>query len=88
MMIAKIACLAPIKRTKIFAMLFATPVTSTNLPNIVPRRFPIKKDGKIVGAIGKIMFQDVDEFKRIANKIISMESKLKYYQEEFKVSVK
>lgn len=52
--------------------------------DVIASRVPIKKDGKTVGAIGKIVFQDVHEFKRIANRVKNMESKLKYYQEEMK----
>lgn len=52
--------------------------------NVIATRIPILKEGKIVGAIGKIMFHDVDELKALANRIHTMESKLEYYQKELK----
>jgi transcriptional regulator with PAS, ATPase and Fis domain len=52
--------------------------------DVLATRVPINENGKTIGAIGKIMFQDLYEFKRIAGRINSMESKLKYYQEEIK----
>ncbi|PDY45259.1 sigma-54-dependent Fis family transcriptional regulator [Bacillus pseudomycoides] len=55
-----------------------------NNRNIVATRIPIVKDGKIIGAIGKIMFHDIQQFKVLADQISAMESKLSYYQTELK----
>jgi transcriptional regulator with PAS, ATPase and Fis domain len=50
--------------------------------SIIAIRIPIFEEGKIIGAIGKIMFQDIREFKVLANQINTMESKLDYYKKE------
>lgn len=50
--------------------------------NIIATRIPIVKDGKIIGAIGKIMFHDIQQFKALGDQISEMESKLSYYQTE------
>ncbi|MFD3450090.1 sigma-54 interaction domain-containing protein [Microbacteriaceae bacterium 4G12] len=55
-----------------------------NKRDIIATRIPVVKDGKIVGAIGKIMFQDVQQLKALASQIQRMESKLDYYQKELK----
>lgn len=44
-------------------------IQETNGHKIISMRVPIKKEGKIVGAIGKIMFKDLDNFKILSNKI-------------------
>jgi transcriptional regulator with PAS, ATPase and Fis domain len=55
-----------------------------NNRNVIAIRIPIAKEGKIVGAIGKILFEDVQQLKVLANQINAMESKLDYYQKELK----
>ncbi|MEA1010717.1 MULTISPECIES: sigma 54-interacting transcriptional regulator [Bacillus cereus group] len=50
--------------------------------NIIATRIPIVKEGKIIGAIGKIMFHDIQQFKALGDQISAMESKLSYYQTE------
>ncbi|MFC3886533.1 sigma 54-interacting transcriptional regulator [Bacillus songklensis] len=52
--------------------------------NVIATRIPITKEGKSVGAIGKIVFHDLHELKVLANRIHTMESKLEYYQKELK----
>ncbi|MFZ5968045.1 MAG: sigma 54-interacting transcriptional regulator [Bacillota bacterium] len=52
--------------------------------NIVVMRIPIFKDGKVVGAVGKVMFKDIKEVSIIAAKISKMENELKYYKDELK----
>ncbi|EOP60476.1 hypothetical protein IIW_04425 [Bacillus cereus VD136] len=53
-----------------------------NNQNIIATRIPIVKDGKVIGAIGKIMFHDIQQFKALGDQIRAMESKLSYYQTE------
>lgn len=55
-----------------------------NNQNIIATRIPIVKEGKVIGAIGKIMFHDIQQFKVLADQISAMESKLSYYQTELK----
>lgn len=50
--------------------------------NIIATRIPIVKDGEVIGAIGKIMFHDIQQFKALGDQISAMESKLSYYQTE------
>ncbi|MBS4536704.1 sigma 54-interacting transcriptional regulator [Clostridium sp. D2Q-14] len=50
--------------------------------NIVAMRVPIREDNKIVGAIGKIMFRDVQEVKSLAKKLSNIEMELQYYKSE------
>jgi len=45
-------------------------------------RAPIKQNGKIIGAIGKILFKDMNIAKMFAKKVMLMEDNLKYYKEE------
>jgi transcriptional regulator with PAS, ATPase and Fis domain len=51
---------------------------------LIAARIPVFENGKIVGAVGKVMFQDVQELKLLANQIQMIESKLDYYQKELK----
>lgn len=55
-----------------------------NNQNIIATRIPIMKEGQIIGAIGKIMFHDIQQFKALGDQISTMESKLSYYQTELK----
>lgn len=46
----------------------------------VVHRLPIVVDDEVVGAIGKVTFQDVNELNELAKKLKSMEEKLEHYQ--------
>ncbi|PFN04232.1 sigma 54-interacting transcriptional regulator [Bacillus cereus] len=59
-------------------------IQRVNSQNVIANRIPIMKDGKVIGAIGKIMFHDIQQFKALADQIRAMESKLSYYQTELK----
>jgi len=48
----------------------------------VVSRLPIVRDGKIIGAIGKIIFSKVEEVKEIVSRLDAMSSKLSYYKSE------
>lgn len=52
--------------------------------NIVVMRTPIYKEGKVVGAIGKIMFKDLQEVNVLASKINQIEHELRYYKAALK----
>jgi PAS domain S-box-containing protein len=45
-------------------------------------RAPIKKDGKIIGALGKTLFKDMGLARVFAKKLIQLEDDLKFYKEE------
>ncbi|WP_366921686.1 sigma-54-dependent Fis family transcriptional regulator [Metallumcola ferriviriculae] len=53
-----------------------------NGQDVVVMRFPIKKDGRTIGAVGKIMFKDVHDLNALAQKINSLRSELAYYKGE------
>ncbi len=48
----------------------------------VVSRLPIVRDGRIIGAIGKIVFSRVEEVQEIARKLDAMASKLSFYKKE------
>lgn len=48
----------------------------------VVSRLPIVRDGRIIGAIGKIVFSRVEEVQEIAHKLDAMASKLSFYKNE------
>ena len=50
---------------------------------MVVQRIPIRDEtGKIVGAVGQVMFRDVAEITELAQKLNLLESKLEYYERE------
>ncbi|MGH7409942.1 MAG: sigma-54 interaction domain-containing protein, partial [Candidatus Methylomirabilis sp.] len=51
--------------------------------NMVVQRVPIRDDtGKIIGAVGQVMFRDVAEITELAQKLNLLESKLELYERE------
>lgn len=46
----------------------------------VVERIPIKKGGKVVGAIGKIMFDDIEKVKALSERIAGLEKKVLTYR--------
>ena len=50
-------------------------------PYIVSR-LPIVRQGKIIGAVGKIVFQKLEEVKDVAERLAQMDHELKYYKEK------
>ena len=51
---------------------------------MVVQRIPIKKNGVIVGAVGKVMFKDVNELRAMAEKLNLAEKRLEYYEKELR----
>lgn len=47
---------------------------------IIASRIPIVQEGKIVGALGKVVFKDVDELYALTKKVDSLRSELDYYK--------
>jgi PAS domain S-box-containing protein len=45
-------------------------------------RIPIRKDGEVIGVFGQVLFKDVDELKKIAQKLTLLESKVAFYEKE------
>ncbi len=52
--------------------------------NMIATRIPIFANGNIVGAVGKVLFKNVDELKSLYMKINNIEKELNLYKEEFK----
>lgn len=52
-----------------------------NGSEMICNRFPIKKDGKIWGALGKTMFKDVKEFQALIEKFNKLQTELEYYKD-------
>lgn len=50
---------------------------------MIAMRIPIKKNGKVVGAVGKVMFKDIGDFVSLSKKIDTLERELEYYRKEF-----
>ena len=50
--------------------------------NMVVQRIPIWKDGKVTAVFGQVMFKDIKDVTRLANKLSLLESKVKLYEEE------
>ncbi|HMM21121.1 MAG TPA: sigma-54-dependent Fis family transcriptional regulator [Selenomonadales bacterium] len=57
-------------------------VQRINNNNVVVTRIPIIKDGEVVGAVGKVLFRDLKDFKMLARKLTDLQSELEYYKEE------
>lgn len=47
---------------------------------VVAMRIPIIKDGEIIGAIGKVMFKDLEDFHALSKKLTKMENDISYYE--------
>ena len=51
---------------------------------IIATRVPIMKDGKIVGAVGKVLFKNLDQLNSLSKRIKSLEEELRRYKGEFR----
>lgn len=49
----------------------------------VVMRVPIEREGKVVGALGKTLFKNMEIAKMFAKKVMRLEENLAYYKEEF-----
>ena len=45
-------------------------------------RIPLREKGQLVGAVGKVMFRDVQELRSLAEKLNLLENRLKFYEKE------
>lgn len=50
--------------------------------NMVVQRIPIKKDGHVIAVFGQVMFKDVRDVRKLANRLSVLESKVKLYEQE------
>ncbi len=49
---------------------------------MIATRIPIKKDGEIIGAVGKVMFKDITDFYELSKKIETLEKQVQIYKNE------
>lgn len=45
-------------------------------------RLPLRENGKLIGAVGKVMFQDVQDLRTLAQKLDRLENRIKFYEKE------
>jgi PAS domain S-box-containing protein len=50
--------------------------------DMVVQRIPIKKNGKVVAVFGQVMFKDVRDVRKLAEKLEVLESKVELYEKE------
>ncbi|MBT8363473.1 MAG: sigma 54-interacting transcriptional regulator [Deltaproteobacteria bacterium] len=50
--------------------------------NMVVQRIPIWQDGKVNAVFGQVMFKDIKDVTKLANRLSLLESKVKLYEEE------
>ncbi|MGD8367746.1 MAG: sigma 54-interacting transcriptional regulator [Desulfobacterales bacterium] len=50
--------------------------------NMVVQRIPIRKNGQVIAVFGQVMFKDVRDVRKLANRLSVLESKVKLYEEE------
>lgn len=54
-----------------------------NGKNMIATRMPIKKDGQVVGAFGRVLFKDIEDLKNLYDKINKMKTELNLYKSRF-----
>lgn len=59
-------------------------VQEINGRKMIATRIPVFVEGKVVGAVGKVLFRDIDELNTLYMKINKIEKELNLYKEEFK----
>lgn len=52
--------------------------------DMIASRFPIIKDGEVIGAIGKVLFQDVKELESLAKRMDRVHDEFNYFRNEIK----
>lgn len=50
--------------------------------NMLVQRIPIKENGKVVAVLGQVIFKDIKDVGRLAQKLSELESKVRLYQKE------
>ncbi|WP_432406812.1 sigma 54-interacting transcriptional regulator [Wukongibacter sp. M2B1] len=49
---------------------------------MIAMRIPLKKEGRVIGAVGKTMFKDVSDLVTLSSKISKLEKEIEYYKNE------
>ena len=63
-------------------------IQEANGHKMVSIRVPIEKNGKIVGAIGKIMFKDLSNFKILSKRLCNLEKEVEFSKKELSADQK
>ncbi|HHV78066.1 MAG TPA: sigma 54-interacting transcriptional regulator [Firmicutes bacterium] len=50
--------------------------------NILGHRLPIRKNGKVIGAVGELVFQRSEEIKALVNQVNALEGRVHYYERQ------
>lgn len=50
--------------------------------NMLVQRIPIKEDGKVIAVFGQVVFKDINDVGRLAQKLTELESRVRLYQKE------
>ncbi len=50
--------------------------------DMVVQRIPIRKEGRVIAVFGQVMFKDVREVRKLAEKLSVLESKVEFYEQE------
>jgi PAS domain S-box-containing protein len=50
--------------------------------DMVVQRIPIKKNGKVIAVFGQVMFKDVRDVKKLADKLSLLKNKVEFYEKE------
>lgn len=61
-----------------------TVIQKMNGHNCVVSRIPILQNGEIISAVGHVVFKDIKDLKRLANKISHLQYELEYYKEKLR----
>lgn len=52
--------------------------------DMIVQRIPIIKDGRVLGAVGKVMFKNITDLKDLAEKMDILQTKVDYYEKELR----
>ncbi len=63
-------------------------IQEANGHKMISMRVPIIKDGEVVGAIGKVMFKDLNDFKMLSNKLCLLDKEAEGYKNELSTDPK
>lgn len=47
---------------------------------MIAMRVPIKKDGKVISAVGKVVFKDISDFHALSKKLLDLEKEVEFYK--------
>ena len=49
---------------------------------MIAMRVPLKKDDKVIGAVGKVVFKDISDFHSLSKKLNNLEKEVEFYKNE------